>query len=81
MTKPLHVARASENGIFAAELAKGFTGGGDGLDGQWGFFQVLGGGADIDRIVGVMGRPYLIVTPGISVKPYPSGVLSRLSDA
>jgi len=80
MTKPLHVARASENGIFAAELAaKGFTGGGDGLDGQWGFFQVLGGGADIDRIVGVMGRPYSIVTPGISVKPYPSGVLSHPS--
>jgi 2-methylcitrate dehydratase PrpD len=80
MTKPLHVARASENGIFAAELAaKGFTGGDDGLDGQWGFFQVLGGGAEIDRLVGVMGRPYSIVTPGISVKPYPSGVLSHPS--
>jgi 2-methylcitrate dehydratase PrpD len=80
MTKPLHVARASENGIFAAELAaKGFTGGGDGLDGQWGFFQVLGGGADIDRLVGAIGRTYSIVTPGISVKPYPSGVLSHPS--
>jgi hypothetical protein len=32
---------------------------------------VLGGGADIDRIVGVIGRPYSIVTPGMSVKPYP----------
>ena len=50
MTKPLHVARAAENGIFAAELAAhGFTGGDDGLDGQWGFFQVFGGGADLDR--------------------------------
>jgi 2-methylcitrate dehydratase PrpD len=80
MTKPLHVARAAENGIFAAELAaKGFTGGDDGLDGQWGFFQVLGGGAETDRLVGAMGRPYSIVTPGISVKPYPSGVLSHPS--
>jgi 2-methylcitrate dehydratase PrpD len=30
-----------ENGVFAAELAsRGFTGGDEGIDGQWGFFQV-----------------------------------------
>src|SRR5581483_2196999 len=41
MTKPLHAARAAENGVVAAELAsRGFTGGDEGLDGQWGFFQV-----------------------------------------
>jgi 2-methylcitrate dehydratase PrpD len=80
MTKPLHVARASEAGVFAAEIAsKGFTGGADGLDGEWGFFQVLGGGADLDRLVPVMGKPYTIVSPGISVKPYPCGVLSHPS--
>ncbi len=80
MTKPLHVARASEAGVFAAEIAaKGFTGGADGLDGEWGFFQVLGGGADIDRLIPVLGNPYTIVKPGISVKPYPCGVLSHPS--
>ena len=80
MTKPLHVARAAENGILAAELAaKGFTGGADGLDGQWGFFQVLGGGAEPDRLIGVLGNPYTIITPGVSVKPYPCGVLSHPS--
>jgi 2-methylcitrate dehydratase PrpD len=80
MTKPLHVARAAENGVFAAELAAGgFTGGDDGLDGQWGFFQVFGGGADLDRILHVLGRPYAIVNPGVSVKPYPCGVLSHSS--
>jgi 2-methylcitrate dehydratase PrpD len=80
MTKPLHVARAAENGVFAAELAAGgFTGGDDGLDGPWGFFQVLGGGADLDRIVGALGRPYSIISPGVSVKPYPCGVLSHPS--
>jgi 2-methylcitrate dehydratase PrpD len=80
MTKPLHVARAAENGIFAAELAaKGFTGGDDGLDGQWGFFQVLGGGADLDRIVSILGKPYSIITPGVSIKPYPCGSLSHPS--
>lgn len=80
MTKPLHVARACENGLFAAQLAsKGFTGGADGLDGQWGFFQVFGGGADIDRLVPALGKPYSIISPGVSVKPYPCGVLSHPS--
>jgi 2-methylcitrate dehydratase PrpD len=80
MTKPLHVARASENGIFAAELAaKGFTGGDDGLDGPWGFFQVFGGGADLDRLVPALGKPYSIVSPGVSIKPYPCGSLGHPS--
>lgn len=57
----------------------GFTGGEDALDGPWGFFQVLGGGADLDRIVPVLGKPYTILSPGISIKPYPSGVLSHPS--
>ncbi|MGH6621377.1 MAG: MmgE/PrpD family protein, partial [Alphaproteobacteria bacterium] len=45
MTKPLHVGRAAENGITAVELARrGFTGGRDGLDPPWGFFQVFSHG-------------------------------------
>ncbi len=80
MTKPLHVGRAAENGLFAAELAsRGFTGGDAALDGKWGYFQVLGGGAEPDRLVGVLANPYTIVNPGVSVKPYPSGVLSHPS--
>jgi len=80
MTKPLHAGRAAANGVFAARLAShGFTGGDDGLDGRWGFFQVEGGGADAARIVGVLGRPYAIVNPGVSVKPYPCGSLSHPS--
>ncbi len=80
MTKPLHAGRAAANGVFAALLAShGFTGGDDALDGQWGFFQVEGGGADASRIVGVLGKPYTIVDPGVSVKPYPCGVLSHPS--
>ena len=78
MTKPLHSARAAENGVVAAELAsRGFTGGDDGLDGQWGFFQVFGGGVDLDRLIPVLGRPYTIVSPGSSFKPYPCGSLSH----
>ncbi|MFI5312073.1 MAG: MmgE/PrpD family protein [Gemmatimonadales bacterium] len=80
MTKPLHVGRACENGVVAADLAsRGFTGGDDGLDGQWGFFQVFGGGADLDRLIPVLGKPYTIVSPGVAIKPYPCGSLSHPS--
>jgi 2-methylcitrate dehydratase PrpD len=80
MTKPLHVGRAAQNGIVAAELAaKGFTGGRDALDPPWGFFQVFsfGDGFDADRIIGKLGNPYTIVSPGVSIKPYPCGVLGH----
>jgi 2-methylcitrate dehydratase PrpD len=80
MTKPLHVGRAAQNGVLAAELAgAGFTGGKDGLDGPWGFFQVFsfGDGLDEDRIVSKLGNPYTIVSPGVSIKPYPCGVLGH----
>ena len=80
MTKPLHAGRAAENGITAAMLAaNGFTAGEDGLDGQWGYFQVLGGGAEPHRLIGALGRPHAIVNPGVSVKPYPCGSLSHPS--
>jgi 2-methylcitrate dehydratase PrpD len=80
MTKPLHVGRAAQNGVVAAELAaRGFTGGRDALDPPWGFFQTFshGGGYDRARIVGVLGNPHTIVSPGVSIKPYPCGVLGH----
>jgi 2-methylcitrate dehydratase PrpD len=82
MTKPLHVGRAAQNGVMAADLAsRGFTGGADGLDGPWGFFQIFsfGEGFDADRIIGRLGRPHTIVSPGVSIKPYPCGVLGHPS--
>jgi 2-methylcitrate dehydratase PrpD len=78
MTKPLHAGRAAENGVTAVELAaRGFTAGDDGLDGEWGFFQVTGGGADLPRIVAALGKPFSIVEPGVSFKPYPCGSLGH----
>ena len=82
MTKPLHVGRAAQNGVLAAELAsRGFTGGEDGLDGPWGYFNVFSfaKGFEADRLMGRMGNPYSIVTPGVSIKPYPCGVLGHPS--
>jgi 2-methylcitrate dehydratase PrpD len=80
MTKPLHVGRAAQNGVVAAELAaRGFTGGKGALDPPWGFLQVFGHGDDFDahRIVGKLGNPHTIVWPGVSIKPYPCGVLGH----
>jgi 2-methylcitrate dehydratase PrpD len=78
MTKPLHAGRAAENGVTAVELAaRGFTAGDDPLDGEWGFFQVLGGGADLPRIVSALGKPHSIIEPGVSIKPYPCGSLGH----
>lgn len=80
MTKPLHAGRAAENGIAAAMLAsRGFTAGDASLDGRWGYFQVLGGGAELHRLIGALGNPHSIVSPGVSVKPYPCGSLSHPS--
>jgi 2-methylcitrate dehydratase PrpD len=80
MTKPLHVGRAAESGVRAAVLAGwGFTADPEALDGPWGFFRVLGGGFDPEKIVGRLGNPHTIVDPGVSVKPYPCGVLGHPS--
>lgn len=80
MTKPLHVGRAAQNGVVAAELAaRGFTGGNDALDPPWGFFSTFshGKGFDAERIFGRLGNPYTITSPGVSIKPYPCGVLGH----
>lgn len=80
MTKPLHVGRAAQNGVVAAELAaRGHTGGKDALDSPWGFYRVftLGAGFEEKSIVGALGNPPSIVSPGVSLKPYPCGSLGH----
>ncbi len=78
MTKPLHVGRAAENGVVAALLAaRGFGADPAALDGPWGFFAVHGGGVSEDKIAQGFGRVWSIVEPGVSIKPYPCGVLTH----
>ena len=78
MTKPLHVGRAAENGVTAALLAaRGFSADPDALDGPWGFFAVQGGGVSADKISQGFGKVWTIVEPGVSIKPYPCGVLTH----
>lgn len=78
MAKPLHVGRAAENGVFAALLARrGFTADPTSLDGRWGFAAVLAGGFSLDKLAQGFGRTWSMLDPGVSIKPYPSGILTH----
>jgi 2-methylcitrate dehydratase PrpD len=80
MTKPLHVGRASENGVTAALLAsQGYDADPAALDGPWGFFSVMGEGFDAEKAQQGFGKPFTIESPGVSIKPYPSGILTHQS--
>jgi 2-methylcitrate dehydratase PrpD len=80
MTKPLHVGRACENGLTAALLARaGFSADPSALDGLWGFCAVQGGGVAAEKLVQGFGKTWSIVLPGVSIKPYPCGVLTHPS--
>ena len=78
MTKPLHVGRAAENGVTAALLAeRGFTADPAALDGPWGFMAVQGGGCSPEKLDQGFGKSWTIIDPGVSIKPYPCGVLTH----
>lgn len=80
MTKPLHVGRAAENGVLATMLAaRGYTADPTVLDGPWGFPAVLGGGFSPEKVTQGFGKSWSIVDPGVSIKPYPSGILTHQS--
>jgi 2-methylcitrate dehydratase PrpD len=80
MTKPLHVGRAAQNGVAAALLAReGFSANDAALDGKWGYLAVAGPGGEAGPVRDGLGRPFTIVSPGVSIKPYPSGVLTHPS--
>jgi 2-methylcitrate dehydratase PrpD len=80
MTKPFHVGRAAENGVTAALLAReGFTANTEALDGRWGYLAIAGPGGEPALVRERFGRPFAMVSPGVSIKPYPSGVLTHPS--
>ena len=78
MTKPFHAGRAAENGMVAAEIAAlGFTASPNGLEADRGFFRAAGGGYAAEMIEGKLGRPWTFESPGVSIKPHPSGSLTH----
>ena len=78
MTKPFHAGHAAENGTVAVDLAAlGWTAAEDILEGPLGFFEAAGGGFDPGSIVDRLGKPWTFVSPGVSIKPFPSGSLTH----
>jgi 2-methylcitrate dehydratase PrpD len=78
MTKPFHAGRAAESGVVAAELAAiGFTASPIALEADRGFFRAAGGGYSAEMIDGVLGKPWTFSSPGVSIKPHPSGSLTH----
>ena len=78
MTKPFHAGRSSESGIVAADFAQiGWTAAPTILEAPRGFFSAAGGGYDPKAIDGVLGKPWTFASPGVSIKPHPSGSLTH----
>lgn len=78
MTKPFHAGRSSESGVVAASFAGyGWTATDAILEAPRGFFSAAGGGYDPSAIAGVLGAPWTFASPGVSIKPHPSGSLTH----
>jgi 2-methylcitrate dehydratase PrpD len=78
MTKPFHAGRSSESGVAAAQFASyGWTATNNILEAPRGFFSAAGGGYDAGSIHGKLGRPWTFDSPGVSIKPHPSGSLTH----
>ena len=78
MTKPFHAGHAAEAGVVAVDLAAlGWTAAPNILEGQAGFFHAAGGGFDPAALMDRLGNPWTFVSPGVSIKPHPSGSLTH----
>lgn len=78
MTKPFQPGHAAENGIAAADLAAlGWTAAEQILEAPRGFFHAYGGSYDPAAIQNKLGNPWTFASPGVSIKPYPSGSLTH----
>ena len=78
MTKPFQAGHAAESGLASAELvALGWTAAEQILEADRGFFHAFGGSYDPDAIMNRLGKPWTFASPGISLKPYPSGSLTH----
>jgi 2-methylcitrate dehydratase PrpD len=78
MTKPFQAGHAAESGLVSAELvALGWTAAEQILEADRGFFRAFGGSYDPSAILDRLGKPWTFASPGVSLKPYPSGSLTH----
>jgi len=77
MTKPFHAGRAAESGVVAADLAMlGWTASDMILEAPNGFFHAAGG-SGYNAAAMNLAQPWTFLSPGISIKPFPSGSLTH----
>src|SRR6202011_3237790 len=78
MMKPFQAGHATESGVVAADLAAiGWTAAEQILEAQRGFFHAYGGTYDPAVVVDRLGNPWTFQSPGVSIKPFPSGSLTH----
>jgi len=78
MTKPFQAGHAAESGVVSADLvALGWTAAEQILEADRGFFHAFGGSYDASALMDRLGKPWTFASPGISLKPYPSGSLAH----
>src|SRR5580704_13280631 len=78
MTKPFQAGHAAESGLVSAQLvALGWSAAEQILEADRGFFHASGGSYDPSAIMDRLGKPWTFASPGVSLKPYPSGSLTH----
>ena len=78
MTKPFQAGHAAESGVVSANLvALGWTAAEQILEADRGFFHAFGGSYDSSALMDRLGKPWTFASPGVSLKPYPSGSLTH----
>ncbi len=78
MTKPFQAGHAAESGLVSAELVElGWTAAEQILEADRGFLRAAGGSYDPSTIMDRLGNPWTFASPGVSLKPYPSGSLTH----
>ncbi len=79
MTKPFQAGHAAESGLVSAELVElGWTAAEQILEADRGFLRAAGGTYDPSTIIDRLGNPWTFASPGVSLKPYPSGSLTHV---
>jgi len=78
MTKPFQAGHAAESGLISAELVElGWSAAEQIFEADRGFFRAAGGTYDPSTIMNRLGKPWTFASPGVSLKPYPSGSLTH----
>ena len=78
MTKPYQAGHAAESGVVSSQFALlGWTAASQILEADRGFFHAAGGSYDPSAILDRLGKPWTFASPGVSLKPYPSGSLTH----